>query len=75
MVASLEKGVIKSLLLRKRIELSPIFLSSDVCQKLSKDLGSSLNLKRCINCSLKKLMRSGRGRTLCFLNSGSVCAL
>ena len=44
-------------------------------QTFSKDSGRRLNLKLCMNLILKNSVRSGRGRTLHFLKSGSVWAL
>ena len=72
---SLEKGICKrSLFLRTWRCRSPL-LSSLVDHVLMKDDGKKPCLKRCINCKLKKVIRSGKGRIDSFLNKGSECSL
>ena len=50
-------------------------LASWQTHEFTKEDGRELCLNLCINCRLKYLIRSGKGKIWSCLNSGSVCAL
>ena len=61
--------------LRNWISFSPIFLIAFLTQTSSNDSGRNFCVKRCMNCNLLKVMRSGSGKIWSFLKSGSVWEL
>jgi hypothetical protein len=72
---SLEKGMANASLFLSNISLSPSFLILFLTQTPSKEEGKNFWTNLCMNWSLKKSTRWGRGRILEFLKRGSVWAL